>query len=71
MSIRQTRFRVTGMKCAGCIARGREALAKLAGVTDAEFDLATGTAVISGSVEPQAVIRVLSDAGYGATVETQ
>lgn len=62
----ETRYTVQGMKCDGCIAKATEALAKLPGYESAEFDLKNGTAVVKGAVEPQAAIRVLTDAGYPA-----
>jgi copper chaperone len=62
----ETRYTVQNMKCGGCIAKATEALAKLPGYAGAEFDLKTGTAVVRGAVDPQAVARALTAAGYPA-----
>ncbi len=66
----ETRFKVTGMKCDGCIAKARQALAEVPGVTEAEFDLKSGTAVVKGDVHPQAVVETLTKVGYPAQVES-
>ncbi len=66
MSASETHLIVKGMKCDGCIARAREALSKVPGVANAEFDLKAGTAVVTGDADPQAVARALTDTGYPA-----
>jgi copper chaperone CopZ len=66
----QTQFYVQGMKCDGCIAAANKALNNIPGFENAEFDLPTGTAVVSGDVDPQAVCLALSQAGYPATVKS-
>lgn len=62
----ETRYSVQNMKCDGCIAKATEALAKLPGYESAEFDLKSGTAVVKGAVDAQAVVRALTNAGYPA-----
>ena len=57
---------VSGMKCNGCIAKATTALSALPGYIAAEFDLKSGTAVVKGDVNPQAVVQALTDAGYPA-----
>lgn len=69
MTITETRFSVSGMKCGGCVARATEALAKLPGFVEARFDLAAKSALVKGSVDPQAVIRALREAGYPAELD--
>lgn len=64
----ETRFSVQGMKCGGCVAKAREAVARLPGFEDAEFDLKTGTALVKGDVDPQAVLHALAKAGYPAAL---
>lgn len=66
----ETRYSVQGMKCGGCIAKATEALAMLPGYESAEFDLKSGTAVVKGTVEANAVIRALTGAGYPATLRS-
>lgn len=41
----ETCYVVQGMKCGGCVAKATEALAKLPGYEDAEFDLKSGIAL--------------------------
>lgn len=68
MSASETHLSVKGMKCDGCISRAREALSKVPGVVDAEFDLKAGTALVKGSADPQAIAQALTDTGYPAEV---
>ena len=62
----KTHYSVSGMKCGGCIAKATGAVSKLPGFVEARFDLAAKSAVVKGSVDPQAVIRALRGAGYPA-----
>ena len=68
-TIVETRYKVRGMKCGGCIAKATEAVSILPGFVSAEFDLKSGTAVIKGNVDPPAVVNVLTKVGYPAEVE--
>jgi len=68
MSTVETRYTVTGMKCGGCVAKATEAVSKVPGYVGAEFDLKTGSAVVKGSVDPQAVVSALTKVGYPAQV---
>ncbi len=61
-------YSVSGMKCDGCVASAMDALSKLPGFSTATFDLAKGTAEVSGDVEPTVVAKALTDAGYPAVV---
>ena len=69
MSKDETHYKVSGMKCDGCIARAREALAGVVGVESAEFDLQAGAAVVTGDADPDSVASALTDIGYPAEVE--
>ena len=64
----ETRYRVSGMKCGGCIAKATEALSKLPGYVSAEFDLKSGSAAVKGDVDTQAVVNALAKVGYPAEV---
>lgn len=64
----ELRLKVSGLKCSGCVARAKEALSKLPGYVDAEFDLKTGDGAVRGAVDPQAVIQALGGLGYSAVV---
>jgi copper chaperone CopZ len=68
MGMVETHFSVKGMKCGGCIAKATEAVSVLPGFASAEFDLKNGSAVVKGSVDPQAVVNALTKAGYPAEV---
>jgi len=70
MSEMTTQYYVQGMKCGGCIDTANKALAEVAGFDSAEFDLAAGTAVVRGDVDPQVVCYTLTTAGYPAVVKS-
>ncbi len=66
----ETALTVDGMTCASCVARIERALTAWPGVTGAEVNLATGTAVahhLAGSVTPGELAAVIRKAGYEAT----
>ncbi|MCG6873206.1 MAG: cation transporter [Gammaproteobacteria bacterium] len=66
----QTRFYVENMKCDGCVAKARQAVADLPGIESSEFDYTDGTGSVSGDVDPQAVCAALTAAGYPAVVRS-
>lgn len=66
----ETNYYVQKMKCGGCIDAANKALADVVGFESAEFDLAAGTAVVQGDVDPQAVCQALTAAGYPAVVKS-
>ena len=68
MEASETRFSVEGMKCGGCVAKATEAVSKLPGYQACEFDLKTASAVVKGDVDPQAVVKALTEVGYPAQV---
>ncbi|WP_051849244.1 heavy metal translocating P-type ATPase [Thiomonas sp. FB-Cd] len=60
---------VDDMTCASCVGRVERALTAVPGVIDASVNLATERAsvrYIPASVQPQALIQAVVDAGYGA-----
>ena len=59
-----THFKVSGLKCQGCVSRAHAVLAEIPGVSAAEIDLAGGHAVVTGQIEPKTVCAILSKAGY-------
>lgn len=65
----EIRLKVSGMKCGGCEARAKEAVAKLPGYADASFDHKTGTGVVRGELDPASVIQALAGVGYRASVQ--
>jgi copper chaperone CopZ len=69
METSETRFSVKGMKCGGCMKKATEAVSKLPGYQASEFDLKAASAVVKGSVDPQAVVKALTQVGYPAEVD--
>ncbi len=62
-------FQVTGMTCAACSARVEKVTRSVPGVQQAEVNLLTGKMTVeSDGDRTQAVIRAVTDAGYGASV---
>lgn len=60
------KFTVENMKCGGCSSTVQAKLEALAGVEQVIVDLASKTAELQGSVEPELVIDTLTAAGYPA-----
>ncbi len=63
------RLSIDGMHCASCVGRVERRLAEVPGARDVTVNLATETAMLSGSVNVEAVVDALSAAGYPARVE--
>lgn len=59
-------YTVTGMSCAACSARVEKAVSKLPGVTACSVSLLTNSMGVEGSAMPEAIIRAVEEAGYGA-----
>jgi Cu+-exporting ATPase len=60
---------VTGMTCSACVGHVERALKKVPGVLDASVNLATESArVSSAGVSAADLVKVIGDAGYGASV---
>ncbi len=64
----ETHYSVTGMTCNHCVSTARQAISGVPGVTDVEVDLVSGTAVVRGAADSQAVVQALTGAGYPAEV---
>ena len=62
---------VTGMSCAACQARVEKAVAKVEGVTSVTVSLLTNSMGVEGSVSDEAVIKAVTDAGYGAKIKDE
>lgn len=60
------KFTVENMKCGGCSSTVQAKLEALTGVEQVTVDLASKTAEVQGSVEPELVIDTLTAAGYPA-----
>ncbi len=60
-------YNVTGMSCAACSARVEKAVSKVPGVTSCSVSLLTHSMGVEGTASPEAVIRAVEKAGYGAS----
>lgn len=65
-----TEFHVEKMKCDGCVAKAKAALAAVPGFESAEFDLDAKVGRVTGNVDPQTVCMALTQAGYPAVVKS-
>ncbi|MCM5705588.1 heavy metal translocating P-type ATPase [Larsenimonas salina] len=59
---------LTGITCAGCVATIQNALDRADGVDRATVNFASRSAQVSTRLSPEALVRVIEDAGYGASV---
>ncbi len=62
-------YQVTGMSCAACSARVEKAVSKVPGVSGCSVSLLTNSMGVEGEAEPEAVIRAVEEAGYGAFIK--
>ena len=60
---------VTGMSCAACSARVEKAVSAVPGVTACSVSLLTHSMGVEGTASPQAIIKAVEDAGYGASLK--
>ncbi|MBR5091104.1 MAG: copper-translocating P-type ATPase, partial [Ruminiclostridium sp.] len=64
------RYNVTGMSCAACSARVEKAVGAVPGVTSCAVSLLTNSMGVEGNAAPEAIIKAVEDAGYGASAMT-
>ena len=62
-------YQVTGMSCAACSARVEKAVSKVPGVSGCSVSLLTNSMGVEGEAKPEAVIRAVEEAGYGAFIK--
>jgi Cu+-exporting ATPase len=62
----QVHLSIGGMSCAGCVAAVEKALQTVPGVDGATVSFAEHTALVSGSIDAETLIRAVVDAGYEA-----
>lgn len=60
-------YQVTGMSCAACSTRVEKAVSKVEGVTSCSVSLLTNSMGVEGTASPEAIIRAVEKAGYGAS----
>lgn len=61
-------YSITGMNCSACSNHIEQTVKRLPGVTSCEVSLITGIMNVTGSVSQEAVIRAVTELGYGITV---
>lgn len=62
-------YLVTGMSCAACQARIEKAVSAVDGVESCVVSLLTNSMGVEGTALPNAVIKAVEDAGYGASLK--
>ena len=60
-------YTVTGMSCAACSTRVEKAVSKVPGVTSCSVSLLTNSMGVEGTASPEAIVKAVEDAGYGAS----
>lgn len=63
-------YKVTGMSCAACSTRVEKAVSKVPGVTSCSVSLLTNSMGVEGTASPEAIVRAVEEAGYGAAPKT-
>ena len=61
---------ITGMSCAACQARVEKAVSKVPGVTECAVSLLTNSMSVEGAADSSAIIKAVTDAGYGASLKS-
>ncbi len=64
-----TQFNITGMSCAACVARVEKAVNSVQGVNSCSVSLLTNSMGVEGNVDTNAIIKAVTDAGYGANLK--
>lgn len=59
-------FTITGMSCAACQARVEKAVSSVPGVETCAVSLLTGSMGVEGNAADDAIVKAVTDAGYGA-----
>jgi len=59
-------FSISGMTCGHCVQAVTKSLAAVPGVTGVRVSLDRQEAIVEGDADPAALIRAVSDEGYGA-----
>ena len=60
-------YNVTGMSCAACQARVEKAVSAVPGVTGCAVSLLTNSMGVEGTASPEAIVKAVENAGYGAS----
>ena len=70
-NVRTDKYLVTGMSCAACQSHVEKAVNGVEGVTCCNVSLLTNSMSVTGSADPDAIIKAVEAAGYGASLETK
>lgn len=62
-------FNVSGMSCAACVARVEKVVNAVDGVSACSVSLLTNSMSVEGTADPNAIIKAVTEAGYGASVK--
>jgi copper chaperone len=63
----ETRLKVAGMKCGGCVDSVTKALEAVDGVESAEVSLERAEAVVTGSADAATLVSAIDQAGFTAS----
>ena len=67
-SLSTAKLDVTGMHCEKCVARVKDALEAVDGVTGADVDLASNSATVTGDVDASVLAAAVEAIGFGASI---
>ncbi len=70
-NVKTDKYLVTGMSCAACLSHVEKAVNGVEGVACCNVSLLTNSMSVTGSANPEAVIKAVKDAGYGAALESK
>ena len=62
-------YTVTGMSCAACVSRVEKAVTAVSGVSSCSVSLLTNSMGVEGTASSEAIIKAVTDAGYGAVLK--
>ena len=69
-NVKTDKYIVTGMSCAACQSHVEKAVNGVDGVACCNVSLLTNSMSVTGSADPDAIIKAVEAAGYGAALET-
>ena len=64
-------YDVTGMSCAACQAHVEKAVSQVRGVESCSVSLLTNSMGVTGTADPEDIIKAVKDAGYGASLRKE
>ena len=64
-------YDVTGMSCAACQAHVEKAVSQVKGVEACSVSLLTNSMGVTGTADPEDIIKAVKDEGYGASLRKE